>query len=932
MIVRRSRLAPALAIGLVLAWAGSAAAQLSAASSSNAGSTCSGANNSDGFCGSVTTLPTNTSTQIQSRYAWMLNADVGVASTRDTSGNAQHNVTFNATAPGGYRLDITTSRSGDMNRFSDVSGCDGRAAIGGVSGSSNFALSSGSLALSDPADLGNGGSTTSSPISQSGSATLFRVSNGAAQGHSLTFTWNGSVRSNSCEAAVRLGNGGGTVTGCSGTCQYPGSPSRTQANDGHFVTVAYTSLCGNSTVDASVGEQCDLGAANGSSTSCCTSTCQFRAAAQVCRASAGLCDLQETCSGSSGSCPADAKSTAQCRGVAGSCDVAENCNGSSNTCPTDTFLPSSTVCRAAPNVCDVPENCTGSSAACPADAVRPSSFECRASAGFCDLAENCNGSSTTCPTDVFRPSSVECRGSAGLCDVAENCTGSSATCPADALAPSSTVCRGSAGDCDVAENCTGSSVSCPADGFAPSSTVCRGAAGVCDVAESCTGSAAACPADAKSTAECRASAGVCDVAESCDGAGNDCPADGFQPSTTECRASAGDCDLAETCDGATADCPADAKSTAECRASAGDCDPSETCDGVGDDCPADSVSGAFVECRASAGVCDVAENCDGVNPACPADVVVPATTECRASGGVCDPAESCDGVTGACPADAKSTAQCRGSAGVCDVAESCDGVNDGCPADLLAPSTTVCRPSAGACDLAENCDGSTTTCPVDSGLPDGDADGTCDAQDNCEVTPNPTQADGDGDDRGDACDPCTNSVPTGALKTKLTIVKLQTPPGDDKLKFSGQFGAVPTTPAVDPVTKGIRFLVNDATGAVVLDAIIPGGAYNTANRAGWKANGAGTAWTYKNAGSPVPLISGITKVSLKKQKTPGLFKVSISGKAGSYAVSGSNLPVVATLVIDSPFAASGQCGEAFFPGPPPVPSCTLSASGALKCK
>ena len=61
-------------------------------------------------------------------------------------------------------------------------------------------------------------------------------------------------------------------------------------------------------------------------------------------------------------------------------------------------------------------------------------------------------------------------------------------------------------------------------------------------------------------------------------------------------------------------------------------------------------------------------------------------------------------------------------------------------------------------------------------------------------------------------------------------------------------------------------------------------------------------------------------------------KFSIWGKNGSYAVTGPNLPVVATLVIDSPFAASGQCGEAFFPGPPPVPSCTLSANGALKCK
>jgi hypothetical protein len=425
---------------------------------------------------------------------------------------------------------------------------------------------------------------------------------------------------------------------------------------------------------------------------------------------------------------------------------------------------------------------------------------------------------------------------------------------------------------------------------------------------------------------------VCDPGESCNGVGNDCPADIILPNTTECRASAGACDLAETCDGVTGACPTDAKSSAECRASAGDCDPSETCDGVGDDCPADSVSGAFVVCRPSTGVCDPTENCDGANPSCPADAFEPATTECRASGGVCDVAENCDGATADCPSDAKSSAVCRSSAGICDLAESCDGVTDACPGDIVASSATVCRPSAGACDVPENCNGSATSCPADTGLPDGDADGTCDAQDNCSVTPNPLQSDGDTDGRGDACDPCTNVAPTGALKTKITIVKLGTPPGDDRLKFTGQFGNVPVTPTIDPVTKGIRILLNDDTGAVVLDAILPGGAYNAATRVGWKANGAGTSWLYKNAGNPVPLIGGIIKVSLKKQKTPGLFKFSISGKNGSYAVPGANLPVTGTLVIDSPFAATGQCGEAFFPGPPPVPSCTLSPTGTLKCK
>src|SRR5205809_1144044 len=56
-----------------------------------------------------------------------------------------------------------------------------------------------------------------------------------------------------------------------------------------------------------------------------------------------------------------------CRPSAGVCDVAETCDGTSNTCPSDSFLPASTVCRPLAGPCDVPEYCTGTSADCPPD-------------------------------------------------------------------------------------------------------------------------------------------------------------------------------------------------------------------------------------------------------------------------------------------------------------------------------------------------------------------------------------------------------------------------------------------------------------------------------------------------------------------------------------------------------------------------------------
>src|SRR5438093_577621 len=93
--------------------------------------------------------------------------------------------------------------------------------------------------------------------------------------------------------------------------------------------------CGDGTLDS--GEQCDLGAGNGSTTSCCTTLCEFRAAGLVCRSSAGPCDVTETCTGADGNCPADAfqPSNFQCRPETGACDVAETCSGSGPACPAD---------------------------------------------------------------------------------------------------------------------------------------------------------------------------------------------------------------------------------------------------------------------------------------------------------------------------------------------------------------------------------------------------------------------------------------------------------------------------------------------------------------------------------------------------------------------------------------------------------------------
>jgi cysteine-rich repeat protein len=160
-------------------------------------------------------------------------------------------------------------------------------------------------------------------------------------------------------------------------------------------TFTVGAVCGNDVVET--GEECDDGNTNPGD--CCSPTCQYESAGTVCRASAGDCDIPETCTGSSEGCPADAyePATTECRVSAGVCDIAETCTGTGADCPADAFEPATTECREAAGVCDAPDYCDGASAPCTADAKLTS--ECRAATGICDVSEVCDGMADDCPID-----------------------------------------------------------------------------------------------------------------------------------------------------------------------------------------------------------------------------------------------------------------------------------------------------------------------------------------------------------------------------------------------------------------------------------------------------------------------------------------------------------------------------------------------------
>jgi hypothetical protein len=99
------------------------------------------------------------------------------------------------------------------------------------------------------------------------------------------------------------------------------------------VASATTSLCGNGATEP--GEQCDTGAANGTATSCCTSSCTFQPTTYACNQWNGV-----YCTGSGSACPTTTKppyaDVTQCNSPCGNgtCDSALYAETCAN-CPID---------------------------------------------------------------------------------------------------------------------------------------------------------------------------------------------------------------------------------------------------------------------------------------------------------------------------------------------------------------------------------------------------------------------------------------------------------------------------------------------------------------------------------------------------------------------------------------------------------------------
>jgi len=174
--------------------------------------------------------------------------------------------------------------------------------------------------------------------------------------------------------------------------------------------------------------------------------------------------------------------------------------------------------------------------------------------------------------------------------------------------------------------------------------------------------------------------------------------------------------------------------------------------------------------------------------------------------------------------------------------------------------------------------------------PDVDHDNICDDLDSC-LAP-------DADDDGvcDDVDAC-RLAEAPLDDARVTLRKLGPPAGDERFTVSGAITAA-APDDVDPSAGGLRLLLTDDTGGVVLDAAVAGGPP-------WKAARRGRSWTYKSKTSPMQSI----RVRQRRPDEP--FDVKIAGKGGGAAMPAVAASLLATIDL-APAMTPAVCGETVF--------------------
>lgn len=258
-----------------------------------------------------------------------------------------------------------------------------------------------------------------------------------------------------------------------------------------------------------------------------------------------------------------------------------------------------------------------------------------------------------------------------------------------------------------------------------------------------------------------------------------------------------------------------------------------------------------------------------------------------------------------------------------DAGEACDqglanGAADSCcsASCTLVTAGTECRAPGDACELAATCDGASPICPANPAGPDTDGDGDCDAIDACTTL-----------------DPGQVFATRPKSRTVLTKINSDATPGNDGLVVSAFFTLPPgrSFSELTPLADGVRVVLQADDGTTRLDATLPGGAYDTGTKVGWKLSGNGKTWRFtdKNA-SPAGGIAQVVINDKATGSTPRRVKVTVKGKKSTYPVVGPDAPIRAIVTLgDATAADEGLCGESDYA----APDCAFNAvQNKLTCR
>ena len=363
-------------------------------------------------------------------------------------------------------------------------------------------------------------------------------------------------------------------------------------------------VCGNGILEA--GEDCESPFGG-----CCNEFCEFRPSTEVCRAGDGECDSEETCTGTSDVCPADAFEPAgtTCTDDGNECSQ-DVCDGAGSCAHPN--LADGTACTDDGLFCSGVETCQAGTCTSAGDPCS-SGGEC---ADSCDeAADHCwDKTGTSCTDDGNECTDDVCDGS-GSCthpalSLGTACTGDGNECTEDI--------------CDGTGSCTHPSLSdgtaCTDDGL-----FCTGAE-TCQ-AGTCTSGGDPCLGGTECNDNCNEAAGNC-----------------FEPATESCSPDGNEC-TQDMCDGA-GNCDHPAEPAGTSCTDDGDACTDDICDGSGS-CTHPDVAGVDVDGDGNRdndadGVVDLCDNCmNDCNPSQGDD-----DGDCDSTGS--DP-QNCGNVCDSCP-------------------------------------------------------------------------------------------------------------------------------------------------------------------------------------------------------------------------------------------------------------------------------------------